>query len=98
MNNCCHFLYQFIFVSLFVYFCLCCFIVCLSALPFYKRACFFYVSKPRYLLKRMFHFMVRMLLLITCSLPCSFLQALRARQKEALVISSISDIIEQHVS
>ena len=38
------------------------------------------------------------LLLITCSLPCSFLQALRARQKEALVISSISDIIEQHVS
>ena len=38
------------------------------------------------------------LLLITCSLPCSFLQALRARQKEAVVISSISDIIEQHVS
>ena len=38
------------------------------------------------------------LLLITCSLPCSFLQALRARQKEAVLISSISDIIEQHVS
>ena len=38
------------------------------------------------------------LLLIPCSLPCSFLQALRARQNEAVVISSISDIIEQHVS
>ena len=38
------------------------------------------------------------LLLITCLLPCSFLQALRARQKEAVLISSISDIIEQHVS
>ena len=38
------------------------------------------------------------LLLITCSLPCSFLQALRARQKEAVVMSSISDIIEQQVS
>ena len=34
MKNCCHFLNQFIFVSLFVYFCLCCVIVCLSALPF----------------------------------------------------------------
>ena len=34
MKNCCHFLNQFIFVSLFVYFCLCCFIVCLSALLF----------------------------------------------------------------
>ena len=32
------------------------------------------------------------------SIYFSFLQSLRARQKEAVVISSISDIIEKHVS
>ena len=61
MKNCCHFLNQFIFVSLFVYFCLCCFICLFVGVVILKWACFFfYESKPRYLPKRMFHLMVRM--------------------------------------
>lgn len=35
---------------------------------------------------------------INCPFNFSFLQALRARQKEAVVISSISDIILEYVS
>ena len=60
MKNCCHFLNQFIFVSLCVYFCLCCFICLFVGFAILKGLGFFYVSRPRYLPKRMFHFMVRM--------------------------------------
>ena len=55
-----HFLNQFIFVSLFVCFCVCSFIVLFVGFAVLKGLVFFYASKPRYLPKRMFHFMVRM--------------------------------------
>ena len=57
MKNCCHFLNQ--FRCLFIFVCVFLLFVCRRC-HFKMGLFFFYESKPRYLPKRMFHFMVRM--------------------------------------
>ena len=95
MKNCCHFLNQFRCLFIFV----CVFLLFVCRRCHFKMGLFFSMNQSQGIyLNECFTLWLECLLLITCLLSCSFLQALRARQKEAVLISSISDIIEQHVS
>lgn len=48
--------------------------------------------------QNVYNYLINLISIINCSVNFSFLQALRERQKEAVVISSISDIILEYVS